>query len=419
MQLGLVVLLAIMLLTTSGNSSRIVRAQDNEQLRQEVEQKNKEIQEIQEQIKETQKNLNEVESTKRTYKSEVSRLDGNIQQLDLGIRSAEISISKLNLEITALDYEVNIIEADIEDKNEAVAKVLREVQVKDSEGTLMTLLKSKNLSEGVDNVQNLLDLNNKLRAESQNLKNLRDELSEKRNEQTGKKDDKVLENQNFQYRKVIIQDQQAEKKKLLNLTEKQAQDYENKLDELRKRQEDIASEIEEIERKLKADFDPNKIPSKGPVLDIPLKVSLINTLSQEYGQTAFARFGYRGGFHNGIDLAVPVGTPVFASEDGEVVASGNQDNYCYRGAYGKFIAVKHSTTNLTTMYAHLSRYLVTAGDKVKRGDLIGYTGTTGYSTGPHLHYTVYLTPTFYMGPSVYCGPMPFGAHMDPMDYLRL
>ncbi len=85
--------------------------------------------------------------------------------------------------------------------------------------------------------------------------------------------------------------------------------------------------------------------------------------------------------HQGIDLAAPTGTPVYATADGVV---GRADWY---SSYGLYISINHGAS-METRYAHLSRLAVAAGDNVKKGDLIGYVGSTGRSTGPHLHYEV-------------------------------
>ncbi|GAA0758055.1 murein DD-endopeptidase MepM/ murein hydrolase activator NlpD [Erythromicrobium ramosum] len=85
--------------------------------------------------------------------------------------------------------------------------------------------------------------------------------------------------------------------------------------------------------------------------------------------------------HAGIDLAAPTGTPVYATADGVI---GRADWY---SSYGLYISINHGAA-METRYAHLSRLAVAAGDNVKKGDLIGYVGSTGRSTGPHLHYEV-------------------------------
>jgi murein DD-endopeptidase MepM/ murein hydrolase activator NlpD len=87
-------------------------------------------------------------------------------------------------------------------------------------------------------------------------------------------------------------------------------------------------------------------------------------------------------FHTGIDFTAPRGTEIFATGDG-VVATLDRDN---RG-YGHHIIINHGF-GYETLYAHLSKFNVRAGQKVKRGDVIGYVGSTGTSTAPHLHYEV-------------------------------
>ncbi|KWV91521.1 M23 family metallopeptidase [Erythrobacter sp. YT30] len=85
--------------------------------------------------------------------------------------------------------------------------------------------------------------------------------------------------------------------------------------------------------------------------------------------------------HNGVDIAAPTGTPVYATADGLV---GRADWF---SSYGLYISIDHGA-DLETRYAHLSRLAVAAGDTVRKGDIIGYVGSTGRSTGPHLHYEV-------------------------------
>ena len=85
--------------------------------------------------------------------------------------------------------------------------------------------------------------------------------------------------------------------------------------------------------------------------------------------------------HKGVDLSAPTGTPVYATADGVV---GRADWF---SSYGLYVAVEHGGA-LETRYGHLSRLNVAAGQAVHKGDLIGYVGSTGRSTGPHLHYEV-------------------------------
>ncbi len=95
-----------------------------------------------------------------------------------------------------------------------------------------------------------------------------------------------------------------------------------------------------------------------------------------------SRFGFRGRrHHHGIDIAAPVGTPIFAVRDGTVRFAGRQ------GAYGLLVILDHGD-GLATWYGHASRILVTVGQRVRQGDAIAAVGTTGNVTGPNVHFEV-------------------------------
>jgi murein DD-endopeptidase MepM/ murein hydrolase activator NlpD len=93
-------------------------------------------------------------------------------------------------------------------------------------------------------------------------------------------------------------------------------------------------------------------------------------------------FGPRGDrFHSGVDYPAPIGTPVAAAADGTVIGVGRADGY------GNLVVVQH-TSGVTTLYAHLSKILVTSGRRVTGGAVVGLVGQTGDATGPHLHFEV-------------------------------
>lgn len=112
-------------------------------------------------------------------------------------------------------------------------------------------------------------------------------------------------------------------------------------------------------------------------------------------------FGYRrspfslaADFHEGIDIAASRGTPVAAPADGVVTFAG------YKGGYGKMVVIDHGF-GIVTKYGHTSEYFVKEGDRIKRGTKIALVGSTGHSTGPHLHYEIYSD----------------GVPVDPMKYI--
>lgn len=102
-------------------------------------------------------------------------------------------------------------------------------------------------------------------------------------------------------------------------------------------------------------------------------------ISQDYG-VIIPGVTYKNRPHSGIDYACPEGTPILASADGIVRLSTFEE-----GGYGKYIIIEHETEK-ATLYAHLNGRYVTENKKVKQGDVIGISGNTGNSTGPHLHF---------------------------------
>jgi murein DD-endopeptidase MepM/ murein hydrolase activator NlpD len=112
-------------------------------------------------------------------------------------------------------------------------------------------------------------------------------------------------------------------------------------------------------------------------------------------------FGFRslsihggGHMHTGLDFACKIGTPIYASGDGVVLTTGTPES-----GYGLQIDLNHGN-GYVTKYAHLSKIAVSPGQEIDRGQLIGYSGNTGFSTGPHLHYEIIHN----------------GVKIDPMDY---
>ena len=116
-------------------------------------------------------------------------------------------------------------------------------------------------------------------------------------------------------------------------------------------------------------------------------------LTSPYGYRIHPTLGYRK-FHNGVDLANSQGTPIYATRSGKVTVA------TYGSTYGYYVTINHGD-GYSSLYAHMTHYVVSKGDTVKKGQLIGYMGTTGRSTGPHLHFSI-----FYNGSSV-----------NPMNYI--
>jgi len=143
-------------------------------------------------------------------------------------------------------------------------------------------------------------------------------------------------------------------------------------------------------------MDRTGVASATPIasVSVPSRMPLDDaTLTSNFGMRTHPILGSRRN-HKGIDLAQPTGTPVYATADG-VVSRAERFS-----SYGNYIQIEHGG-EMQTRYAHLSGYAVVSGDLVRKGQLIGFVGSTGRSTGPHLHYEVRMAgeavdPTPYM-----------------------
>ena len=118
-----------------------------------------------------------------------------------------------------------------------------------------------------------------------------------------------------------------------------------------------------------------------PQVSVPSRMPLEDArMTSDYGMRTHPVLKRRLG-HKGVDLAAPTGTPIYATADGFVSKAERFSSY------GNFVSIEHGA-RIQTRYAHMSRIAVEDGTWVEKGDLIGYVGSTGRSTGPHLHYEV-------------------------------
>ncbi|MBV7258729.1 M23 family metallopeptidase [Erythrobacter sp. WH158] len=126
---------------------------------------------------------------------------------------------------------------------------------------------------------------------------------------------------------------------------------------------------------------PGAPVTQQPVVSVPSRSPLAGAkLTSGYGMRNHPVLRRRAR-HKGVDLAAPTGTPIYATADGIIERAD------WFSSYGLYISIDHGS-DLETRYAHMSRLAVAAGDAVRKGDVIGYVGSTGRSTGPHLHYEV-------------------------------
>ena len=136
-----------------------------------------------------------------------------------------------------------------------------------------------------------------------------------------------------------------------------------------------------IKKKSEGHYDKNGKSVKKALMKTPINGA---RLSSSFGLRKHPILGFNK-LHRGTDFAAAYGTPIMASGTGRIIKA----NWC--GGGGNCIKIKHNST-YSTIYAHLSKFAkgIKSGKKVKQGQIIGYVGSTGLSTGPHLHYEVHI-----------------------------
>ena len=196
-----------------------------------------------------------------------------------------------------------------------------------------------------------------------------------------------------------LEEKRAESDELLRDLEKQSEEYERLMAESEILQDELMLEIAAKEKELAAakyDEYLAKLALQGE--NPPSDATWVTPVS---GYTLTSPFGMRvhpilgtSRMHNGIDMACAQGTPIYATRAGTVTVASYQ-----AGGAGNYVSINH-LDGFASIYMHMTNYVVSAGQSVSQGQLIGYVGSTGLSTGPHLHFGISYAGT-YVNPLAY------------------
>lgn len=196
-----------------------------------------------------------------------------------------------------------------------------------------------------------------------------------------------------------LEEKRAQSDELLHELEKQTEEYELLLAESEAKQDDLLLEIAAKEKEYKEakhNEELARLALQGQ--NPPSDATWITPVS---GFTLTSAFGMRKHpvlgvvrMHNGVDMACPQGTPIYATRAGKVTIASYQ-----AGGAGNYVSINH-LDGFSSVYMHMTHYVVSAGQSVSQGQLIGYVGSTGISTGPHLHFGVSYAGT-YVNPLAY------------------
>ncbi len=364
---------------------------------------------LKERRQEVNKQIEAQEAEISGLNSKMNQVANDIRSLDYQISRSQSELENLRNQISALEKDIEKNEADLElaknklaEKQEELNSRLREQYKSGDTIFLEAIMGSSNVVDMltrldiVENVVNqdkeLLDFTNKqinfIQITEAKLREQREEYQEKLDAEIIKKAE--LENANMQKMQymAVLQENKAlaevQYDNFVNLTnslDQQIVQLEQELEAKRKAEEEARKRAEEAKRRAESSSGSitTSYTSSGSG-DLLWPVSGHSRISSYYGMRIHPIFNTRK-FHAGIDIPAPSGTPIRAAKDGIVIYSG------WQGGYGNCVMISHGN-NLVTVYAHNSSLNVRVGDYVSAGQTVALCGSTGYSTGPHLHFEV-------------------------------
>jgi murein DD-endopeptidase MepM/ murein hydrolase activator NlpD len=381
-------------------------AKSRGQLLNELEQKQKSIDEA-------RAAMRQAEATRKAAVEDIAALDQKIDALEQDLARVEKDRDRVAAELDQTRTILQKLKADIEKKRAQLAKAEEDLSAQQArlnaraasiyKGGEVSYVEVLLSTERLVDLVNRLDLLTKLMEQDENvlgqIKRLRAQVqAEKEALQAEEAQQAQVEAQQAEQARKLnglvaereskldsLDDAKAEKQRV---ADKAAQDkvlWEKQEDELLRESAGIAAEL----RKLSSSSGGGPVVRGSGQMIMPVA----GRLSSRFGYRTHPISGVRK-LHTGLDIAAPSGTPIKAADDGTVVFAG------WRGGYGKTLIVSHGN-GLATLYAHQSALLVGSGARVGKGQVIGRVGSTGYSTGPHLHFEVRKN----------------GSPVDPLSYL--
>jgi len=356
------------------------------------------VDELQEQKKEIDSQIKDKQSDLESNKAAQSQAQAQLDSINSSLDAVQAEITRLYDELAVAEEnlakqqeEYDRIKAELEQSQADLQTRVSAIYKNGDISYLDVLFSSENiedfisgfifLSKIVEQDQKIIDSiqENKVLAEEK-----LNELEQTRNEILALQQQKEAEEAEYA--------KQAESKvALIDQLESEQAALEKEIDEMAAQSGSIASEINSYFSTLSTS-DPGYTYTGSGIFTWPLSIS--GTLTSNYGYRIHPISGKRK-MHTGLDIAAPAGTPVLAAESGTVIAVKNLST-----GYGHHVIISHGSS-IATLYAHMSSINVSVGQSVSRGQQIGGVGTTGASTGNHLHFEVRVN----------------GSHVSPWGYV--
>lgn len=413
---------------TSLIGGQVVWSASIEELQTTISDRQELIKKLDGEIKQYEEKIDVTQQQGNSLKKEIQQIDLTRQKLQTGLVSTQNKIVVTDSNINNLQKNIQTTEEKIDESKEIIAESLRQMQNANTDNLPELIAGLNRLTDLWDNLAQFQSLNEKLTDHLTDLRGNKRVLETDKNQKEQEKNKLTSLKEDLSDQKKAVDITKQVKAELLTETKSKESTYQKLLADRKAKKQEVEAEIAQAEAQLKYALDPSQLPGTGTgVIGWPV---LKHVITQGFGQTAFSQSSkgqavYNGKGHNGIDLAASIGTQVYSAHDGQVMGTGNTDLTCAGASYGKWILIKH-TNGLTTLYAHLSLIKVSTGQTVKRGEVIALSGNTGYSTGPHLHFSLYASDGVEIsslkskvaGCGTYTLPIAsYNAYLNPLNYL--
>lgn len=366
----------------------------------------KEKQNQQQSLDSKKKSIQDMTTAKDAAFKEIVEKQKLIDQLDKDLTDLEDLITKLSEEIQASKEKITILEERIYEKQELFKKRVRVMYGNKDLNSIEVLFSASDIRDFISRyfmMQSIADYDKKLIT---SLKNDKLALVKEKEQLEARKEEKVVKKKEMEIKYQAYTEEVEKNKQRIAKLEESIEFTKSEVDKLQSKVKNLDANIsfeEKVkadilrgmnERRIQRDLEDGKIdarPSNGEMM-WPLKNHY--DISSPFGWRN-APIGSGGERHRGIDIPAPTGTPVYSATDGVVISSG------WNGSYGNAVMIKY-TDNIVIVYGHNSSLVVSAGQRVSKGQVISLVGSTGNSTGPHLHFEVRYN----------------GYPVDPLKYLN-
>ncbi|WP_407862630.1 murein hydrolase activator EnvC family protein [Parvimonas parva] len=371
-----------------------------------VEDLKKEKQNQEQNLENKKKSIEDMTTEKDSAFKEIVEKQKLIDQLDKDLTDLEDAINKLSDEIQASKEKIKVLEERIKKNEDLFKKRVRVMYGNKDLNSIEVLFSASDIRDFISRyfmMQSIADYDKKLIT---SLKNDKATLVKEKENLEARKEEKVAKKKEMEIKYQTYTEEVAKNKQRIAKLEESIEFTKSEVDKLQNKVKNLDANIS-FEEKVKADIlrgmNEKKIQQgidSGEIKARPSNGEMMWPLSGYYSISS--PFGWRnapigsgGERHRGIDIPAPTGTPVYSATDGVVISSG------WNGSYGNAVMIQY-TNNIVIVYGHNSSLVVSAGQRVSKGQVISLVGSTGNSTGPHLHFEVRYN----------------GYPVDPLKYLN-